>query len=235
MTDHAQGGSSLCLLILLSRPLFRRPSYEAFLRTHQALAALLHTRSGGIYHQTNPFLESICMSVRGCFYSGVFSDAAAFFTRMAPFAMVIPEAGQYLNLWIPSVGFWPFLQSHPFVVTSWVDGRQEYLDFFIEPRRGLTRRLLSHAGATDSRLVMFSGPHGISAPVGEYESVLMIASGFGVAAHLPYLKRMIQGYNARKVHTRRIHLVWQLSNIGRSRAERSPAYTAHEVRNWNCS
>lgn len=35
----AQGGSSLCLLILLSCPLLRKPSYEIFLRTHQALAA----------------------------------------------------------------------------------------------------------------------------------------------------------------------------------------------------
>jgi NAD(P)H-flavin reductase len=145
------------------------------------------------------------------------------------------DAGQYVNLWIPSVSFWSFLQSHPFVVTSWSDGRQDNLDFFIEPRRGLIRELLSHAGAADSRLVLFSGPYGISVLVGEYENVLMIASAFGVAAHLPYLKRLIHGYNARKVHARRIHLVWQLSDIGESRTDRSSAYTADEDRNWNCS
>lgn len=50
------------------------------------------------------------------------------------------------------------------------------------------------------------GPHGISAPVGEYENILMIANGFGIAAHLPYLKQLIHGYNARKVRARHIHL-----------------------------
>jgi len=43
--------------------------------------------------------------------------------------------------------------------------------------------------------------------VGEYENILMIANGFGIAAHLPYLKQLIHGYNARKVRARHIHLV----------------------------
>jgi len=109
------------------------------------------------------------------------------------------EPGQYINLWIPSVSFWAFLQSHPFVVTSWADGRQDTLELFVEPRKGLTRELLSHAetdGAGDtksSRWALFSGPHWRSAAVGDYENVLMIADGFGIAAHLPYLKRLIHG------------------------------------------
>lgn len=107
------------------------------------------------------------------------------------------------------------------MVTSWADGKQKSLDLFIEPRRGLTRDLLSHTGAVGSRLVLFGGPHGISAPVGEYETILIIASDFGIAAHLPYLKQLIHGYNVRKVRARRIHLVWQLSDIGESWTDRS--------------
>ena len=140
------------------------------------------------------------------------------------------EAGQYIKLWIPSVSFWSFLQSHPFVVTSWTDGKQKSLDLFIEPRRGLTRELLSHSGAADSRLVLFGGPYGIRAPVGKYETILMVASDFGIAAHLPYLKQLIHGYNARKVRARRIHLVWQLSDIGESRTIRRPRPTADKLR-----
>ena len=108
------------------------------------------------------------------------------------------------------------------MVTSWADGKQKSLDLFIEPRRGLTRELLSHAGAADSRLVLFGGPHGVSAPVGECETLVMITSDFGIAAHLPYLKQLIHGYNARKLRARRVHLVWQLSNIGKFRTDRSP-------------
>ena len=132
------------------------------------------------------------------------------------------HAGQYISVWIPSVSFWSFLQSHPFVVTSWSDGNQKSLDLFIEPRRGLTREMLSHTSAADSRLVLFGGPHGISAPVGECETLLMITSDFGIAAHLPYLKQLIHGYNARNVRARRVHLVWQLSDIGEFRTDRSP-------------
>lgn len=93
----------------------------------------------------------------------------------------------------------------------------------METRKGLTRELLSHAetkgpgDAKTSRWVLFSSPHGRSAAVGDYENILMIADGFGIAAHLPYLKRLIYGYNARKVRTRRIHLVWQLRDIGKLR------------------
>ncbi|OJD20255.1 hypothetical protein ACJ73_08414 [Blastomyces percursus] len=39
------------------------------------------------------------------------------------------------------------------------------------------------------------GPHGISEPVSHYEAVLVIASEFGIAAVIPYLRKMIYGYN----------------------------------------
>ena len=110
------------------------------------------------------------------------------------------------------------------MVTSWAHEKQNRLDLFVEPRNGLTRELLYRAetdengGATGSRLVLFSGPHGISAPVGEYESVLLIAAGFGMAAHLPYLKQLIQDYKARKASTIRIRVIWQVQHIGKHEA-----------------
>lgn len=128
------------------------------------------------------------------------------------------RAGQYINLWIPSVSFWSFAQSHPFVVISWAVREQDNLDLFVEPRRGLTRELLNHAKNSHVMhpLVLFSGPHGRSVSIEAYETVLMVASGFGIAAQLPYLKRLIHGYNAREVRARRIHLVWQIENKGTS-------------------
>ncbi len=104
------------------------------------------------------------------------------------------------------------------MVTSWAERNQEELELFIEPRTGLTRELLFH-GKIDmksnrSRLALFSGPHGVSIPVCGYENVLMIASGFGIAAELPYVKQLIHGYNNCKARTRRVHLVWQLQSLG---------------------
>jgi NAD(P)H-flavin reductase len=47
---------------------------------------------------------------------------------------------------------------------------------------------------------MFSGPYGIDLAKDRYESVLIVASGFSIAALLPYLKKLIHGYNARMGH-----------------------------------
>ncbi|KAH9206318.1 hypothetical protein DL95DRAFT_469740 [Leptodontidium sp. 2 PMI_412] len=110
--------------------------------------------------------------------------------RITTSRQVEVKKGQYINIWIPSIS-WYILQSYPFVVTNWVDGKQGTLELFIQPRRGFTRELFSH-GTTDARdviprLVLFSGPHGINIPVVEYETVLMVATGFGIAALLSYV------------------------------------------------
>jgi FAD-binding domain/Ferric reductase NAD binding domain len=131
------------------------------------------------------------------------------------------EAGQHIELWAPAANFWSFWQSHPFVVTSWSEGPQNTLDLFIEPRRGFTQKLLQYSKSNHSpRLAPFSGPHGTSAPVRDYKTVLMVASGFGIAAQLPYLRQLIYGYNACKTRTRRVHLVWQVETLGKLERDR---------------
>ncbi len=64
------------------------------------------------------------------------------------------------------------------------------------------------------RIALFSGPHCSGAPIGDYGKVLMVATGFGIAAQLPFLKELIQGFNRSEVRTRNIHLVWQLNDLG---------------------
>ena len=63
--------------------------------------------------------------------------------------------------------------------------------------------------------MLFSGRYGISALVGECESILLVGIGFGMAALLPYLQRLIYGYQTRKVCTRRIRVIWQVRHIGK--------------------
>lgn len=80
-------------------------------------------------------------------------------------------------------------------------GKQDNLQLIVEPRKGLSGKLLCHAKNNRPRFVLFSGPHGRSAAVDDYEVVLLIADGFGIAALLPYLKKLIHGYNNRKACT----------------------------------
>lgn len=132
------------------------------------------------------------------------------------------EPGQYLNLWMPSVSLGACLQSHPFVVTSWSAEPQTSLDMLIQPRRGLTRDLLllAHQNASN-RWAVVGGPYGQTIPAGKYATVVMVADGIGIAAQLPYLQKLIHGYHARQVFTRRIHLIWQVNDIGKH-----PSYTS---------
>lgn len=73
------------------------------------------------------------------------------------------------------------------------------MELLVQPRHGLSSDLSCHASvATEtsvSFLTLFTGPHGTSEDVSQYESALLIVSGFGIAAAIPYLKKMIYGYN----------------------------------------
>ena len=50
----------------------------------------------------------------------------------------------------------------------------------------------------------------------ECEKILLVASDFGFAAQLPYLKRLIRGYNERRLRAQRVHLVWQVWDLSKS-------------------
>jgi NAD(P)H-flavin reductase len=65
------------------------------------------------------------------------------------------------------------------------------------------------------RLTTFvSGPYGRSEPVGGYETVLAVASDFGIAGVAPYIKKLLYGYNTSSARVRRVHLVWQVRSMG---------------------
>jgi len=67
---------------------------------------------------------------------------------------------------------------------------------------------------SDLRIAFFSGSHDSNVPIEDYGKVLMMIIGFGIAAQLPFLKELIQGFNLSEVRTRNIHMVWQLQNLG---------------------
>jgi hypothetical protein len=115
-------------------------------------------------------------------------------------------------LWIPAAGFCSILQSYLYTVVSWSAGKQKRLDFLIELRKGSIRKLFElsktnkelrseddvneyiNTDGLKPYLALISGLHGLSVPVGDYETVVMIASGFGIASQLPYLRQLIEGY-----------------------------------------
>lgn len=130
--------------------------------------------------------------------------------------------GQYINLWLPAVSFWSWTQTHPFTVVSWSQREQSVLELLIHPRKGLTgtigRQLQTIAMGSwgYSSVALYSGPHGLSEPVGHYERVLLIANDSGLSAVLPYARELIHGHNTCSSRVRRVHLVWQVGKRGKS-------------------
>jgi predicted ferric reductase len=244
-----QGIVSLLILVVLSHRIARRPSYEIFLRLHQALAAVSaysiwrHLSSQSfwprLYVTAMAGLFTVSLSVQSMVFlwknrptKHQYSTAVMEYshgTVKLQLKLVRPmklKAGQYINLWLPSMGVRSILQSHPFTVASWSEGEQTDLSLFIEPREGMTREMLTCCKPRDDQesegrgsekpfLGLISGPHGQSAPVKDFETVVMVASGFGVIAHLPYLKQLVYGHSARKGRTRRVHLVWKVEYPGK--------------------
>lgn len=119
------------------------------------------------------------------------------------------KAGQYIYLTIPAAGFTSAIQSHPFMIAWWVrNGDGLTISLLVKTRRGFTTQL---SGLAKRPLTAFiDGPYGIEHKLGEFGTVIMFATGIGIAAHMPYIKDLVSGYNSCEVRTHRILLVWQL-------------------------
>ncbi|KAL5866385.1 hypothetical protein ACKVWC_011420 [Pyricularia oryzae] len=114
------------------------------------------------------------------------------------------SAGQYVNVTIPSLDAPSSIQSHPFVVTSWSKDRQKSLDLFVERRRGFTRKL-HQADSRDGRHAIVSGPFGRRVSLQGFDFVLLLASGYGIAAQAAYLRELVSR------NRQKAHLVWLIS------------------------
>ncbi|KAH7363947.1 hypothetical protein BKA65DRAFT_571993 [Rhexocercosporidium sp. MPI-PUGE-AT-0058] len=190
-------------------------SLGIFIATSTAEGVLLLYHNGIIARAKNRRLPR----VREVFKYPGKSDNRPIQLSIIPQEPLRMEAGQYINIYIPSVGVRSsvFLQTHPFVVTSWTGKTQTKLELVIERRRGWTKLLQSIIASEQSgglNRVLFTGPHGAIIPVSNYEYVFMVASGYGIVAQLPLLERLVQGTLAREVRARRIHLVWDIEDIG---------------------
>lgn len=135
----SQGGASTVFLLVLSLRFFRRPSYELFLRVHQALAGLImysisrHTLSGGLSVRVYRYVMTESLVVTS-FIQGFLilfrnlslrqAGGRASITKVKESMFIdIPlarpwkiRAGQYVNFWMPFFSFRSFLQSHPFMI-----------------------------------------------------------------------------------------------------------------------
>ena len=189
-------------MLFRSLPFIRNRWYETFLRAHQCLAIVavygiwVHITSQpllprfhlyalvGTAGLSTVLLGAIIVCRSGFFRyklprADIMHSKGAVLVRVILSRPVREKAGQYISLWLfmPSTSLLSVIECHPFVVASWSDAPLDTLDLLIEPRAGLTGRLLHRSQSRqDLCYALFSGPHGNSIPVGDYEVVLMVAT-----------------------------------------------------------
>lgn len=128
------------------------------------------------------------------------------------------RAGQYVYLRMPGVSLTSFAQLHPYYVAWWYseDGH-DYAVFILQKRRGFTDSLYRKTESPKRPLdysVWLEGPYGADLSLGSYGTVLLFATGIGIAGQLAYVSQLLQAYSNHESMTRTITLSWQLNSEG---------------------
>lgn len=128
------------------------------------------------------------------------------------------KPGQYLQVCFPGLHYWNPFQMHPFMVVWWDadrDGCLVSIDLLIQRRRGMTGDMIERK-IEGFHTILIDGPFGTPRDFGEHGHVVMIATGIGISAQLPYLKSLVQGFKSCDIVTRRVALFWETDSEGKS-------------------
>jgi predicted ferric reductase len=121
------------------------------------------------------------------------------------------EAGQSIFLSIPSLGVFTGLRGHPFMISWWErDENGLKISLLVQSRAGFTAKLGEHPQKVLRAFI--DGPYGGQYNFGDYGTVIMLASGIGIAGHMPYIKDLIRAYNSCEARTRRVLLIWHVED-----------------------
>ena len=121
--------------------------------------------------------------------------------------------GQYIYITIPgaSIHTLSIIQTHPFVV-AWVE--ESTITIIVERNKGFSNAIFNLA-APFSHSIIVDGPYGCVQSLGNYDKVLFMASGIGVAAHLVHVQHLLQAHKAKSARVRRVTLIWFLETPGK--------------------
>jgi predicted ferric reductase len=160
--------------------------------------------------------KSVRMSVRRC------TENIVHATLDLPRPWTV-RAGERVNLGVPSLGVFYFFQTHPFTITWWEenqDGSAFSITLMFRARNGFTRKL--YTDPKQDYWAWIDGPfgpslvqeYGLSRDLGDYGHILMVTTGVGIAAQLPYIKELLHRRDRAEIRTQKISLVWQIDCTG---------------------
>lgn len=226
----------LGLLCLLSNKWVRRQCYEAFVSFHWLLgiayfATLVWHINWGLNAQ-NYMWGALAFWMTQLAYRALVKTAfrpnalflrprVAYLTRSGPeaFLVEIPnskvscKSGQHCYLRFYGSRF---LDNHPFSVATVPDEETPDMKFLVIPKKGLTRKLHKELveNVSTRKKVYIDGPYGGSSrDETSFEKVVLISTGSGVSAVLPFLIKLANHVsscraNGVKFVTQKVHFIW---------------------------
>ena len=234
-----KGATAFMSIVVLL--IIRNYLHEVFQKTHYALAVLV---AYAIWRHLNvkPVFSRFYLYIAACIFAATTIArycrlllrnaawgrpyASTKITRIGDAIRIqinVPRpwkirAGQYVYVWMPGVSLSSVLQSHPFMITWWdhnTHGQGSNIYLLVKPKSGFTQNLVRHGGSLALKC-WIDGPYGNPVDMEECGSVLMFASGIGIAAQVPYIKNILKDFRDAKTRTKNILLVWQLDNESKS-------------------
>jgi len=232
----------MTLLVLLALPFPRKYLYEFFLWSHYILlgfaAYYLWRHAGGnkVLNRDRVFLLVsagllVCLNLlrfvsilyRNTSRNRLWTTARVKqFNGAAEVVIAVPRRwkvgpGQWVLLRTLAAGFWSFSQRHPYSIAWWSEdesGDAETVSLLVKAQHGLSRNLAA-TNPGESFIVALEGPHGQSVDTSRYGTLVLFATGIGIAAQLSVLKRAFRDYQLRTNILRRISIIWQMDSEGK--------------------
>lgn len=227
----------MLVIALLSFYRIRRTWYELFLKTH--LLSILSLNIALWFHLTlsintaalslsiaslfwiiQTVIWACCLLYRNSGNSGrVDHHIYSFHRERAVDALYLTiglhrpwkvKPGQYVYVTLPS-RHRGGIQAHPYLIV-WSEedssGRSTSISLLIECRSGFSRQLLHKE---HPRSALLDGPYGATVDLDNFDKVVLIASGIGIAAHVLMLRHLINAHNIKTARVRRLSLYWILN------------------------
>jgi predicted ferric reductase len=224
---------------LVALPFPRKFLYELFLKSHYALAFLAsyslwqHTGSGMIVNKDRVFLLTSLglfvllniVRIIGIIYHNTSKHLSWTTARVIQFdgaaevVVQLPRGreigpGKYFYLFTPAAGFWSFWQRHPYSIAWWSEdekGRAATVSLLVKAQHGFSRHL-AMANQGESFIVALGGPYGRSVDTSKYGTLVLFATGIGIATQLSVVKRAFRDYQLGNNILRRISIIWQMDS-----------------------
>ena len=157
--------------------------------------------------------------VEHCFVGSDNNTVSAMTLTIQPRRSFPIRPGQYFYLHFSDMGVRRRIHSRPYAISWWDNSlNAETLSFLIQPETGVSAELTSRSLI---RTVCIDGPYGKDLKLENYENVILIAKGIGIAGIMSYIRHMTyrrvskdkehEAYKRGQI-TRKIDVYWEMED-----------------------